>query len=288
MPMNARLLRPLASSVHPEAAAWKNAVVANSGEVSGSTLKAVSDFCRRIDSAGIRDRFYRLNLFAGSFQGAFVPLFRGPSRTGTQYGNTTDTNNGPFVAADFNNTGASSGLQANGTSKYLNTGLAADTFTASDSHLAVGLRATDTRSATFRTAIGAFDGNPSGRSFEIAVHALSARSGSAFFTRFGTNTDCAGDNIGGPTGALAAGDIIAAYPSMYRNGSATGQTATTSQDYGSAHFIYVFANNNANSSVINYTDARISWYSVGLTMTADQALSFYNAIAAFNTSLSRT
>lgn len=287
MPMNARLLRPLASSVHPEAAAWKNAVVANSGEVSGSSLKTVSDFCRRIDAAGIRDKFYRLNLFCGAgLNAALVPLFRGPSRTGTQYGNTTDTNNGPFVSADFNNTGASSGLKANGTSKYLNTGLAANTFTASDSHLAVGLRATESRAAAFRTAIGAFNGSV--RSFEIALHGTSSRNGSAFFTRFGTNTDCAGDNIGGATGALAAGDIIAAYPSMYRNGSATGQTATTSQDYGSAHSIYVFANNNANSSVINYTDARISWYSVGLTMTADQALSFYNAIAAFNTALSRT
>lgn len=287
MPMNARLLRPLASSVHPDAAAWKNAVVANSGEVSGSTLKAVSDFCRRIDAAGIRDKFYRLNLFCGAgLNAALVPLFRGPSRTGTQYGNTTDTNNGPFVSADFNNTGASSGLKANGTSKYLNTGLAANTFTASDSHLAVGLRATESRAAAFRTAIGAFNGSV--RSFEIALHGTSSRNGSAFFTRFGTNTDCAGDNIGGATGALAVGDIIAAYPSMYRNGSATGQTATTSQDYGSAHSIYVFANNNANASVINYTDARISWYSVGLTMTADQALSFYNAIAAFNTALSRT
>jgi hypothetical protein len=284
--MSPRLLRPIASGIHPEAAVWGAAVVANGGSI-GVSLRAVSDFCRRIDAAGLRDRFARLSLVCGSgLNAALVPLYRGFSRTGTQYGNTTDTNNGPFVSGDYNETGASSGLKANGTSKYLNTGVPADTFTASDSHLGVGLRATESRAAAFRTAIGAFNGSV--RSFEISLHGTSSRNGSAFFTRFGTNTDCAGDNIGGATGSLAAGDIIAAYPSMYRNGSATGQTATTSQDYGSAHSIYVFANNNANSSVINYTDARISWYSVGLTMTADQALSFYNAIAAFNTALSRT
>ena len=62
MPMNARLLRPIASGVHPEAAAWRSAVVANGGSVSASTLKAVADFCKAIDAAGIRDKLYRVNL----------------------------------------------------------------------------------------------------------------------------------------------------------------------------------------------------------------------------------
>jgi hypothetical protein len=290
MPMSPRLLRPV-SGIHPEAMDWRTRVIANGGSVDGATMSAVSQFCRRIDGSGLRGRFYRLNLFCGnSIEAALVPLYQAESRTASARGNTTDTNTGagPFVSGDYNNTGASSGLKANGTSKFLNTGLAANSVTASNAHLAIGLRQSESRSPAARTAIGSFNG--SANSLEIGAHASSnpSRAGSAFFTRFGTSTDCCGDDIGVTPGALAVGDIIAAYPSMYRNGSVTGATATTSQNYPSAHSIYVFANNNQNSSVINYTDARINWYSIGLTMTAAQALSFYNAVAAFNTALSRT
>lgn len=124
MPMSPRTLRPSQALFHPEAQDWRNRVIANGGGVSGTTLKAVSDFCRRIDSAGLRDRFYRLNLFAGTELAAcLVPLYRGPSRTGTQFGGTTDTNNGPFVSGDYIETGLTGGLDPNGNgNKYLNTG----------------------------------------------------------------------------------------------------------------------------------------------------------------------
>jgi hypothetical protein len=286
-PMNPRLLRPTASGIHPDAVEWRTRVLANGGTVDGATMSAVSQFCRRIDAGGLRDRFYRLNLFCGDgLTAALVPLYRAEGRTATARGNTTDTNNGPFVSADYNNTGSSSGLKANGTSKFLNTGLAANSVTASNAHLAIGLRATESRAAAFRTAIGAF--NNTANALSVELHGTTFRDGSANFTRFGTATDRAGDGFGGATGPLAIGDIIAAYPSMYRNGLATGLTATTSQDYPSAHSIYLFAANNSNFSTINISDARINWYSIGLTMTAAQALSFYNAVAAFNTALSRT
>lgn len=285
MPMSPRLLRPR-STVHPEAQSWAARVIANGGTFSGSTLAAVSKFCRDIDAAGIRDKFYRLNLFCGeNLSAALVPLYRAESSTALVRGNANDTNNN-FVSGDYNNTGALSGLKGNGTSKYLDTGLFGNSVAASNAHLGIGLRATESRAASFRTAIGNYNGGDN--SLEIALHAQNARTGSSFFTRFATATDCAGNNIGGANGPLAVGDIIAAWPSMYRNGSAVGATATTSQNYPSGHKMYVFANNNSNTSVINYTDARINWYSIGLTFTAAQALSFYNAIAAFNTALSRT
>jgi hypothetical protein len=71
-------LAPQVSNV--EAQDWVNRVYANGGTVSTSTANAVSAFCDAIEGAGIRDRFYRLNLFAGSnLNSALVPLFRGPS-----------------------------------------------------------------------------------------------------------------------------------------------------------------------------------------------------------------
>ena len=290
MAMSPRLLRPLASGVHPEAADWRARVIANGGtQPTAATLRAVSQFCRAIDAAGIRSKFWRMNLIAGNeLASALVPLYRAESRTASVRGNSTDANPGagPFIDANFNNTGASSGLKANGTSTYLDTGLLANSLTASNAHFGIGLRATETRGIAFRTAIGAFNG--SANAFVLDLHSQSA-SASAAFTRAGTASDRFGDTIGGASGPLAVGDIVAAWPTMYRNGAATGATATTSQDYPSAHRIYVFAVNNQNSvTAISLVDARISWYSIGLTMTASEALAFYNAIAAFNTALSRT
>lgn len=276
-------IRALPSVAHPEAMDWRARVIANGGTADGLTMSAVSRFSKRIDAIGVRDRFWRLNLLCGDgLEAVLVPLYRAESRTAAVRGNETDTNNS-FVSGDFNNTGSSSGLKGNGTSKYLSTGVNANTLTAANSHLGIGLRATDTRAAAYRTAIGAYAFGSN--SFEIALHDLNGKNYSAYFSRFGTPSDCCGDSIGPVAGPLAAGDIIAAWPSMYRNGAATGATATTSQDYTATTSITVFA---LGGTLGNITNARMSWYSIGLTMTAAQALAFYNAIAEFNTALSRT
>jgi hypothetical protein len=73
-----------------DAADWIRRVQANDGAVSTATANAVTDFCNAIDAAGIRDRFYRLNGFCGTgLNACLVPLYRGPSLSGTQYGNAT-------------------------------------------------------------------------------------------------------------------------------------------------------------------------------------------------------
>jgi hypothetical protein len=96
---------------HPEAVDWRARVIRNGGSVSDDTSKAVSIFCMAIDGAGLRDRFYRLNLFCGiGLSSALVPLYRGPVAGGTALGNATDTNNN-FVSADFAENGRS-GSQA--------------------------------------------------------------------------------------------------------------------------------------------------------------------------------
>jgi hypothetical protein len=129
--MSPRTLRPR-QTLHPEAANWAARVVANGGSVSGSTLSAVSRFCRAIDGvSGLRACFYRLNLFCGGVSGtaaginsALVPLYRGQSLGGTQYGGAVDTNAGSsaaFIGSDYTE---SSGLLCNGV-KYLMLGTAA-------------------------------------------------------------------------------------------------------------------------------------------------------------------
>ena len=284
MPMSPRLLRPR-QTIHPEAADWKNRVIANGGTVSGSTLAAVSRFCRSVDAAGIRDKFYRLNLFCGdNLSAALVPLYRAESFTASVRGNSTDTNNN-FVSGDFNNTGSSSGLAGNGTSKFLNTGLVANSLTATNTHLGVGLRSVSDTSG-YRTLIGAWNGLVSGAQImQVSVRRADA-SRNCIFGDFATASHFFGDAVNSTN--LATGNIVAAWPAMYRNGTASGTSATASTNYTSAHNIYVFALDNGGSTAADYTNARVNWYSIGLTMTAAQVASFDSALASFNATLSRT
>jgi len=276
MPMSPRLLRPIASGVHPEAAAWRSAVVTNGGSVSASTMKAVSTFCAAIDTAGLRDKFFRLNLYAGNgLNAALVPLYRGPSRTGTQFGNATDTNNGPFVSADYVETGASGGLQGNGTSKYLDTGLPMNyPATNGDRHLSVykTLAATSTD-----YSIGVIDSGSPQTLYQLV--------------KIGTNYSYfSGGNTNSTNGALDTGHWVATGTvnrALFRNGSSLATSTNGSDTVNTAtRPFWIFAQNNS-GSLAGASDERQAAYSIGLSMTAGQVADYYTAIQAFQTALGR-
>lgn len=290
MPMSPRLLRPLASSVHPEAANWAARVVTNGGTVSGGTLAAVSKFCADIDAAGIRGKLYRLNLFCGNqLEACLVPLYRSESSTAAARGNATDTNVN-FVSGDFNSTGSSSGLKGNGSNKYLNTGYPLNANTASSSHMAVMVLATQTSGNFEKTACGAY--SSSGQiTWSIDLMRPSAAVNnyrrSASMGTYATDSGYFGELIN--SSPLSGGNILISAGTKYRNGSAVGTSAAAIANYPAAHSMFVFAfNNGVGSTVIGHTDARLGGYSVGLSMTAAEALAYSNAINAFNTALSRT
>lgn len=284
MPMNARLLRPIASGVHPEANAWRTAVVANGGSVSASTMKAVSTFCADIDKAGIRDRFYRLNLFAGTgLSACLVPLYRGQSRTGTQYGNTTDTNTGPFVSGDYAETGASGGLKGNGSTKYLDTGLAGTTFSAGDRHCSAYWNANATLTGN-RAFIGNTDASTTVAGVWFDIHSRHANPGSEaqMTNAYGLVHTGAGSHhqLTQYTGATAASSYSNGGDKKTRTDFALATPATSASNW------FVFSINPSLFSGVR-TDARICNYSVGLSMTDANALAFYNAVHAFQTALTR-
>ena len=269
-------------TLHHEAIDWASRVVSNGGTASMRTIRAVSRFCSEIQAAGIRDRFHRLNLFCGTgLSSVLVPLYRGQSFGGTTFGGTTDTNVN-FVAGDYAET---SGLTGNGSTKYLNTGFPANTIAAGSAHLGIGILAANTLTSA-RTGIGAYNGST--LSFEIAMRNGFASAPCCYFTRFNTASDRFGDDVGTGAATLAAGNIVASWPTMYRNGAASGTTATTSQNYSAAHSFFVFANNNAGGGVISYTDARFGWYSIGSTMTGTQVTAFNAALTRFYTALGRS
>jgi hypothetical protein len=285
MPMSARLLRPRSTGFHPEAQTWRNAVIANGGTVSGSTLTAVSNFCRSIDAAGIRDRFYRLNLLCGNdLSACLVPLFRSPSLSGAQSGNSTDTNVGPFVSGDYAET---TGLQGNGTTKWLDTGLAPDNLdTLATGH--VSARFSDAAPTSTGVAIcGACVA--SGQRYLL----LTITSGTSDTRGFWGGTS---GNDRAAIAHVANNHCLASRASatdltLYRDGTNTAAYTTSITPAASAAPFGVFAvlgAAGARNTSFNVYAGRITAYSVGRVMTSSQAAAFNTALAAFSTAIGRT
>lgn len=292
MPMDRRLLRPRASGsvLHPDASDWITRVTANGGSASSTTLAAVSTFCAAIQAAGIRDRFYRLNLFCGSnLSAALVPLYRAPSLVDSQTGNTIDENNGPFVSGDYAETGSSGGLNpgSSNSTKYLNTGLTPDGLdTLATGHLSAWNASFTTPGVgTFRSMVSVFGAT-------TATQIYGIQSGGGVYNGYGfwgNSNAVAGDSF---TSTTPAGHVVIARTSatdsrFYINGSQSGSTFANSSTPGAlAQPWYVFANNN-NGATQRYWQAILRSYSIGRSMTDAQAAAFYTAIQSFMQTLGR-
>jgi hypothetical protein len=257
---------------------WIDRVYANGGTVSASTASAVNQFCSAIDSAGIRDRFYRMGIFAGTgLNASLVPLYRGPSLGGTQYGNTTDTNVGPFVSGDFAD---ATGLSA-GSGKYLRTGVTQANVGVA-CHLAFYDCAKPTNAYANRIGSrGATD------THEHALTSIDVATTVDYASSAGAGTQRAR-----ATGYTQAGGFwLGINPSatsaiLYKNG-VSAATATPSARTAQDREYYVFALNNNGSLDSAMTTGRAGGYSIGLSMTAAQAAAYYTAMQAFQTALGR-
>jgi hypothetical protein len=290
--MSPRLLRPIAGGIHPEAAAWRTAVIANSGSVSGSTLKAVSDFCRRIDAAGMRDRFYRVNLFAGSdadLNSVVVPLYKGPVFGGTAYGNATDTPNA-FASADYVETGSAGGLKGNGSTKRLNTGLQqGDVSNNGTGHLSVYYRhkTAPANSVTWRVIGAGPTGDTNAYYYDVATlnnatlrrHAHGG-SAATFDNSENSIAAWATNHLGVTrTGATTLRDWFGS--------SIFAGIATSVSPSGLAAAITVFAFNLDGTNPILHANATLGGYSIGLALTDAQITAFQSAMESFQAALGR-
>ena len=283
MSMSPRLLRPR-QTLHPEAADWAARVVANGGTVSGTTLSAVDKFCKAIVSAGIRDRFFRLNLFAGNSDASLVavrtPLYRGESSAGTQYGDALDTNVN-FVEGDYTETGASGGLLGNGTSKYLNTGFNVDQLPgAANCHLASYIRGTQDI-ASARTLIGVLFNGVTDR------YRLFLTASGGNYTVNGdlgkANSATVGARLNANGGLLLISRTSTTSNTLYDDAvSIATNTTLTAETTGAAPF-FVFARNGPTE----YYNGRMAGYSIGAGLSGAEATSYYNAMNTFQTALSR-
>jgi hypothetical protein len=209
-----------------------------------------------------------------------VPLYRGESRTGTQYGNTLDTNFN-FVQGDY---AENSGLTGDGSSKYLNTGFnVSDLPGAANCHIASYIRGTQDI-ASARTLMGVlFNGVTDRYRLFLQLSGSSA-------PNYGIQTE-----LGKANGAIAinrtntnGGLLIASRTSttsltLYDDAVSIGTTAvSTAETTGAAPF-FVFARNGP----VEYYNGIMAGYSIGAGLSGAEVTSYYNALNTFQTALGR-
>ena len=275
MSMSPRLLRPR-QTLHPETASWASRVVANGGTVSGTTLSAVDKFCKAIASAGIRDRFYRLNLFCGTgLNACLTPLYRAASLGDTQLGNATDTNvGGLFVTANYSESG---GLVGDGSTKYLKTGLASNQLAGGLTGHASIWRGVGTV-ATTRIAIGGSDSDVD--DFEIQERSASTHGAWG-------KTTFVGSTPANVAGLKMINRSSSTRVDLYSNGSSIANSTASVVVAPHANEFYVCGGNRSGTLTLPVAFPVFA-YSLGVSMDATQATAYYNALSAFQTSLSRT
>jgi hypothetical protein len=281
---NNRLTGPIitVTSNHPDVDSWLNTVSLNGGTVSNNTISALNTFCNSIDNAVIRNKFYRLNLFCGNnLQACLIPLYVGPTPypIGTNqqpYGFWNDINFG-FVYSDYNESGMNGGLQGNGI-KYLLTGMKGTALSAGNRHLSVYEIVNAT--TDYSPSVAAAESN----SIQHAIGPWTNSTNYFYRTHNGVGSQ---PNTIKNTGFWVGSDIDTASARLYRNGS----TITTSSGQsigGSTTLQYtIFGAININNVLSEGSEVRLGAYSIGLSLNDPQVLAFYNAMQAFQTSLTR-
>jgi hypothetical protein len=261
---------------------WVNRVYANGGSVSASTASAVNQFCNDIDAAGIRSSMYRANLFCGTgLNACLVPLYRGPSLSGTQYGNTTDTNVGPFVSGDYSE---SNGLDGDGNAKYLNTGMSPDNMGVPQTVHLAAFKGSGTWN-TSREFMGTRDSDDfytmQCRYPASAIPSMSVLIGGAVSSITETPVSTSASFLIGTRNS--ASELY-----LWQNGTkiATG-TANATTSGANPNPYMVFTRNVSGTAAGNPWEHAMRAYSIGLGLNDAQAVAYNVAMQAFQAALGR-
>ena len=238
MGMNPRLLRPILSG-DPDALRYIAAVqAADQQSLELPVRKAITDFIVGCKADGIWSAIKASCILAGArtLSGALVPLV-----------GSAPTNNGPFVTGDYNR---KTGLVGNGSSKYLDTNRANNADGQDNHHQAIYLLSTSvTVSRAFMGAGGGVAGSTSfGSGVSLPGGFLRSRSTGAGLVTLGNGFNGSSRNSSSTASFRGAGSTASI--SQSSSGNAAGNT-------------FVFARENGSGVAEAYTDARLSFYSIG-------------------------
>lgn len=256
--------------VDPDAAGYFARIVAAGSTISTANRAAVNALFLTLKSQSIWTLISDLYLFAGvdDLTGCLVKAKGSGSLSNTS-----------FVSGDHNRT---TGLLGNGSSKYLNTGLANNALSGTSNHIFVEGSGFETSGD--RIPVGAFNGTvpniftldfyAAGFTGRIFRSASGATVGSV--PRITTGLITSGSFCGTRTSSTSA--------SIYQNGSLSNNNTTSVSPAFSTRPIFVFALNNTGSPG-GYTAARMRAVSIGSGLSDAQASSLNAAISTYLSSL---
>jgi len=265
---------------HPDVTSWLNTISLVGGSASSTTIAALNTFCNSIDSAGLRNKFYRLNLFCGNnLASCLVPLFVNVSSIAIPavgFGYSIDQNVG-FVSSDYIETGSTGGLQGDGLAKQLIVGLTPDQIGSSTGHMSAYIPSVS--GTTSARIMGAGTLSPG------ALYTLERPSGqSAIQGTYGDSGRAV--SIGRQSGHYLVTRTSSTSLTLYENGSSVSTNNLTANSVASSFDFRIFVYNFSNS-LQNFWPSRILAYSIGLSMSDAQVAAYYNALQTFQTSLRR-
>jgi len=246
--------------------------------VSGSELNAVDRMFRSLDSQGLRSSFCRINLFVGGFNGALVPQVRGFSRSGTQYGNATDTNSN-FVSGDYS---LPTGLTSLVTTKCLTTGLTMSAAGLLQDSVHVSTWVLTAGTTADRSYAGWDDGSGTPRPVFRLRNRLAGVGARWTYGLTSTNLQ---DGVDGRTGWFC-GSNQSTRCDLFWNGASVasvGSPMSTSTQSAMPPGAGVFCD-----TLGSITDGRLGMYSFGLQLSAAQAAAAYSIFSAFLTAIGRS
>lgn len=253
-------------------------VPANGGTVSAGTKSAANTFMLAIKSAGLRSKILRLNLFAGNdfVHGASanmgavqVPLIK-------DKGSALEGNGFATSTWSYAESGAGGGLQTSANS-FLDTGFIPSTDFAdindcgasvyvrdgfNENSVAIGCQVSGSQQMQILVAFG-----------DASSHGL-----------IGQNDFNAGDSAG--KGLYIVSRTASNLVVLYKNGSSIATTANPQGTFPTVS-MYVFARHGGTPVVDFKSTKRFAGYAIHKGLSATDALNFYNAWQAFQTSLNR-
>jgi hypothetical protein len=254
--MNARLLRPIANNIDPDAAVYLNAVaVADGQQLEPAVRKAINDFVVGCKRDGIWDAIKASCLLMGArtLSGALVPL------RGAAPGNVN------FVSGDYDR---KTGLKGNGTNKRISSGRNNQDDPQDNCHQAFYQSERSSDTAT-RGLMGVGSAGSGSTHFASGSNSMFSRH------RSGTAVSIGSDAAGffGHSRSLAE-----SYISRSGGTNTTRSIASNSPENGE---VFVFIRNSTGQV---HTDARLAFYSIGesldLALLDTRVSALYAAIGA--------
>lgn len=255
-----------------EAADWVARVITAGGTVSAGTEAAAITMMNDLDTAGIRSKILRMNMFAGTGLAAcLVPIIK-------DAGSATDTNTN-FVSGDYSE---ATGLQGDGSSKYLSTGLIPSTDGISDNGASLGAYVRADRANANTALLGQYSSAVGG---EYRGFVLQPRFADLIiFDSFSSGTGRATASSSSTLGFYAGSRQSATDSRVYRNGVQQGSTLGTSQASPPHLAMEIFRNG---AEFGNYSNDLIAGYFIGTGLSPSDMSNLYNIWQAFQTELGR-